>query len=83
MAIVTVRVDPETKARMARMRHVNWSAVLRERICEVLERRARENKLKAVLIAEDLSRKPPKGFDSTRAIRYWREHRYGPLRGRR
>ena len=83
MAIVTVRVDPETKARMARMRHINWSAVLRERIHEVVAGRGARNPVKALLMTQRLSRKPAPGFDSSQAIRSWRENRYGPRRARR
>ncbi len=83
MAIVTVRVDPETKARMARMQHVNWSAVIRERIHEVVTGGAGKNPVKALLATQRLSRKPARGFDSSKAIRSWRERRYGPRRARR
>jgi len=83
MPVITVRIDEATRDAMQRHRDVNWSEVIRSRIREVLERRSRRNKLKAVLIAEELSRKPPPGYDSTKTIRYWRERRFGPVRGRR
>lgn len=60
---------------MKRVRDVNWSEVIREKIREVLERRRRENKVKALLAMQELSREPPEGYDSTRVIRYWRDHR--------
>ena len=83
MSVITVRVDAETRKAMRRHRDINWSEVIRQRIRETLVRRSRRNKLKAVLIAEELSRKPPEGYDSTKVIRYWREQLYGPRRGRR
>lgn len=83
MPVITVRIDEATHDAMQRHREINWSEVIRDRIGEVLDRRSRRNKLKALMIAEELSRKPPAGYDSTKTIRYWRDQRYGPNRGRR
>ena len=81
MAIVTVRVDEETKKRMERLRHINWSEVLREAITQRINREQGRHLAKAVLLNDQLRRKAPKGWDSVEVIRYWRDHRYG--RGRR
>ncbi len=83
MPLVTLRVDPETKARMDRLEAVNWSEILRERIFEVLERESRKNRMEALRLMEKLSRKSPPGWDSTAFIRQMRETRYGPRSRRR
>ncbi len=83
MPVITIRVDEDTRNAMLRVRGVNWSEVVREAIRERTSRELRENKVRALLTFEELSRKPGKGFDSTRVIRYWRDRRYGPVRGRR
>ena len=76
MAVVSVRVDPETKKKMEAYKHINWSEVIREAIRERL--RAEERNLaRAVIINEKLRKKAPKGWNSTEVIRFWREHRYG------
>ncbi len=68
---------------MKRVQGVNWSEVVRQRIREVVQQQARENKVKALLISQELSRKPPEGYDGTKVIRFWRDRRYGPMRSRR
>ncbi len=83
MPLVTLRVDPETKARMDRLEAVNWSEILRERIFEVLEQESRKNRMEALRLMERLSRKSPAGWDSTAFIRKMRESRYGPRSRRR
>jgi hypothetical protein len=55
---------------------VNWSEVLRQRIREVVRQHLRQNRVKALLMTQELSRKAPEGYDSTETIRFWREHRY-------
>ncbi len=77
MAIVTVRVDEETKRRMAELGQINWSQVLRESIRRKLTEEEGRNLARAVLLTSQLQRLAPKGWDSTKTIRYWREHRYG------
>lgn len=77
MAIVTVRVDEETKRRMEELVQINWSEILRESIRRKLTDEEGRNLAKAVVITNQLQRSAPKGWDSVRTIRYWREHRYG------
>ncbi len=77
MAIVTVRVDEETKRRMAELGQINWSQVLRESIRRKLTEEEGRNLARAVLITSQLQRPAPKGWDSAKTIRYWRDHRYG------
>ncbi len=83
MRVITVRLDAETEKAMQRVRGVNWSVVVRQRIREVARRHSRQNKVKALLAAQGLSRKPAKGFDSTKVIRTWRDRRHGALRSGR
>ncbi len=83
MPLVTLKVDPETKARMDRLETINWSRVLRERILEVLDREARKNRMEALRSIDRLRRKPAPGWDSTTFIRRTRETRYGPRGDRR
>ena len=77
MSIITVRVDDETKKKMAQMRHVNWSSVLREAIDKKIREESNRDLARAVLITDNVRKKAPPGWNSTEVIRYWREHRYG------
>ncbi len=54
---------------------VNWSLYLRGAIAERLSREAERNVAEAVLLNERLRRKAPKGWDSAKVIRDWRERR--------
>jgi len=54
---------------------VNWSAYLREVILQRVKQEDERNIAEAVLLNEKLRRKAPKGWDSTRVIRYWRNRR--------
>ena len=77
MAIVTVRVDEETKRRMKRTRGTNWSATLREAIASKLKEEEGKNLARAVVSNEALRRKARNGWNSVEVIRHWREKRYG------
>lgn len=77
MSIITVRVDDETKKRMNRMRHVNWSGVLREAIDRKIAQESNRDLAKAVITNDKVRKKAPPGWNSTEVIRFWREHRYG------
>ena len=54
---------------------VNWSAYLREVISQRVKQESERNVAEAVLLNEKLRRKAPKGWDSTRVIRDWRNRR--------
>ncbi|GBC73039.1 hypothetical protein HRbin04_00435 [archaeon HR04] len=41
-AVVTFRVDKRLKARMDRLKHINWSEMLRRYVEEVVEKEERE-----------------------------------------
>ncbi len=83
MRVITIRLDAETENAMKKVKGVNWSEVLRRRIKEVSRRHSRQNKVKALLASQELTRKPAKGFDSTKAIRSWRERKHGAVRSGR
>jgi len=77
MAIISVRVSDEIKKRMDRLKHINWSEVIRRAIIKTLEEEEGRNLARAVLLNEKVRKKAPKGWSSVETIRYWREHRYG------
>ena len=83
MAIISVRVSEEIKKRMEKLKHINWSEVIRKAIIEVLEEEEGRNLARAVLLNEKIRKKAPKGWSSTEVIRFWREHHYGKTGKRR
>ena len=66
---------PEDLKREMEAAEVNWSAYLRDAISERLKWETERNVAEAVLLNEKLRRKAPKGWDSTRAVREWRDRR--------
>jgi len=83
MVVISVRVNEEIKKRMEKLKHINWSEVIRKAIIEVLEEEEGRNLARAVLLNEKIRKKAPKGWNSTEVIRFWREHRYGKTGKRR
>ena len=73
MSTIVVRIDPEIKKRMRKYSHINWSEVVRQAILARLREEERRSLAEALLINEELRRKAPKGWDSARVIREWRE----------
>jgi Arc/MetJ-type ribon-helix-helix transcriptional regulator len=55
MAVITVRVDNETRRMMKEIK-INWSEFIREAITRKIEEEKRKNIAKAVLINEKLRR---------------------------
>ncbi|MEM0376368.1 MAG: hypothetical protein QXU72_03275 [Thermofilum sp.] len=79
--VVSFRVSRELKERMDRLKHVNWSEVVRRAIYEVVVReeaklrsRDMDRVREAVLRSEKLSRRV-EGWSSVEEIRKWRERR--------
>ncbi|MEM3718487.1 MAG: hypothetical protein QXD45_00465 [Candidatus Bathyarchaeia archaeon] len=68
-------MDEELRESMRRLRHVNWSEVIRESIRRKIEEENGRNIAEAVLINEKLRKAAPKGWDSTKVIREWRLRR--------
>ncbi len=80
-SVVSFRISKELKRRMDRLKHINWSEVVRKAIQEVVARE--EAKLiskdlsrirRAALKSEELSRSI-EGWNSVEEIRRWRERR--------
>jgi Arc/MetJ-type ribon-helix-helix transcriptional regulator len=75
MAIITIRVDEETK-RVMREIKINWSDFIRNAIRDKIEEERRRNLAKAVLINEKLKRKSRGEAKAEEIIRRFREERY-------
>jgi len=82
MAIVNFRVDEETKRRMEKLRHLNWSELLRTYVEEVVS--AEEKRLpverdrslveEGVREIEEL-RSSPEGWSGAEVVIEWRRAR--------
>jgi hypothetical protein len=83
MDVMSTRIDPDTKRRMATLHDVNWAAVIRDALKERLEveeefrgpidhRRALRGVHASDRIRERLQRSD---FDATREVRKWRNSR--------
>lgn len=78
--VVSARIDGETRRRMRKLPHVNWSVVIREAITEKIREEEQRREVdprdlrEAVRITDSL-RAPAEGWDSTEEIRRWRERR--------
>lgn len=78
--VVSFRIDRKLKERMDRLKHINWSEVVRRAIQEVVEaeeRRLRKDYSKirwASMKADELSRRVEE-WSSVEEIRRWRERR--------
>ena len=81
MPLVTVRVDGSLKDRMDEL-PINWSDAIRMAIEEILARETRKNRIRAAQLMDRIRIPAPKGWDSTKVIRAWRDARYGPGRRR-
>lgn len=79
--VVSFRIDKKLKERMDKLKHINWSEVVRRAIYETvvreearLRRKDPERLRRAALRSEQLSRRA-EGWNSVEAIRRWREAR--------
>ncbi len=79
--VVSFRIDRKLKERMDRLKHINWSEVVRRAIYEVVvreEARLRRKDLSrlryAVMKSEELFRSV-EGWSSVEEIRRWRERK--------
>lgn len=74
-----MKVDSDTKERMRRLSHVNWSETIRRAIEntieeeELKERNVDPRDVREARLMADSIRRPSKGWDSTREIRKWRD----------
>ena len=79
--VVSFRISRRLKERMDRLKHVNWSEVVRRAIYETVVREEARLRVKdaerlkrAVFRSEELSRRVA-GWNSVEEIRRWRERR--------
>jgi len=77
--VVSSRVDEETRRKMKKLRHVNWSEVMRQAILEKIEEETRR-KINPSEIDEgirlmDQTRRPREDFSGVEEIRKWRDKR--------
>lgn len=84
MSIVCFRIDEELRKKMRRLKHVNWSEVVRQAIAErialeeslgSLRRVNREALADAVKGIEALRMKTSGGWSGAEEVRKWRELR--------
>ena len=78
--VVSARVDEDTRRRMKRLRHVNWSEVVRTAIKEKIREEESRREVDPFEVEEALKlmdsvRRPRPGFDGTEEIRKWRDLR--------
>ena len=80
--VVSFRIDEELKRKMEQLDHINWSAVVRRAIEEVVEaemarlRSSRDKRrMERALRNIDSLRRRVEGWSSTEEIRRWRETR--------
>lgn len=75
MAVITVRIDDETKKRMERVK-INWSEYIRNAIRAKLEEEEGRNLAVAVSLNEKLRRKSRGGPTVEEIIREFRDGRH-------
>lgn len=79
MAVVSIRVDEQLKRKMERLRHVNWSELIRSAISakvrqeELSERHVSPESLLRAKTITDKLRRPSPGWNSVEEIRKWRD----------
>jgi len=74
MGLITVRIDDETKKKMERLKHINWSEVVSEVIIKVLKQEEERNLARALLLNERNVIVPDEGYSSVEVIRKRRGH---------
>ncbi len=79
MPIITVRIDEDMKRMMDKLRHINWSEVIRnaisKRIEEEMRRKIDRRRLLWASTITDTLRRRGVGWSSVEEIRRWRESR--------
>jgi len=79
--VVSFRISRSLKERMERLRHINWSEVVRRAIEEAVRReesklRERDKaRMRAAVIRTDKLRRLVPGWSSVEEIRRWRERK--------
>ena len=77
--VVSSRVDEDTRKKMKRLRHVNWSEVMRQAIIKKIEEETRREidplAVKEAVRLMDQVRRPQEDYDGVEEIRKWRDKR--------
>ncbi|MHA1490627.1 MAG: hypothetical protein ACTSRI_13345 [Promethearchaeota archaeon] len=76
MPTISVRIDLELKKKMDKLKHLNWSEIIRKAIKHEIQNEIEKNLAKAVLINEKIRKKAPEDFNSVDLIRSFREERH-------
>jgi len=76
MTTISVRIDPELKKQMDKLKHLNWSEIIRNAINKEIQNETETNLAKAVLLNEKIRKKADENFNSTDIIRRFREERH-------
>ena len=71
-----MRIDPELKDEMDKLKHLNWSEIIRVAIKNAVQNETKKNQAKAVLINERIRKTAPDNFSSVEIIRNMRENRH-------
>jgi hypothetical protein len=71
--MISIRIDDDLKQKMVKLKHINWSEVVRQAIKGVLSGEEARNLARAVLLNERNLVKPDDGFRVVDVIRGWRE----------
>jgi len=80
-AVVSFRVDRELKERMDKLRHVNWSEVVRKALYEAVAREEAKlrgkdlERLRRALVKSEALSRSVEGWSGVEEIRRWRERR--------
>ncbi len=80
MVMVNFRVDDDTKKRMDRLKHLNWSELLRAHVSEVIKGEERRLAVKrdpalieeSMREIEDLRGRSPEGWSGAEVVIQWR-----------
>jgi Arc/MetJ-type ribon-helix-helix transcriptional regulator len=72
VATITVRVPKNIRKEMKRLKHINWSEVIRQAIAEELKK---DRMKRASQKIDELRSKSKVKWDSAAVIREWRERR--------
>ncbi len=84
MAIITVRIDGKLKKKMEKLKHINWSEVVRQAIAKIIETEESEKSrrkidferlMSAAKEQDGLRAKTSGSWSGAEEIRKWRELR--------
>ena len=77
--VVSSRIDEDTHKKMKRLRHVNWSEVMRQAILKKIEEETRRKidpaEVDEAIRLMDQVRRPHRDYNGSEEIRKWRDQR--------